>query len=112
MYKLMLETAEKGKKIRFEATEDTSYINIMNMSRKGLVEIEEDEQRAWNEANYNEENITNTEEETKQDVEDITMHNMVVNVNEEKLAEEIARIQNLLDRVKEKRMFANAISEI
>ena len=42
VYSLMLESAKQGKSIKLEAIEDTSYKNIMNLEKKGVVKIEDD----------------------------------------------------------------------
>ncbi len=47
VYTIMLEAAKKGKQVRFEATEDTSYKNINHMKKLGLIQVLEDNEREW-----------------------------------------------------------------
>ncbi len=47
VYSIMLEAAKKGKQVRFEATEDTSYKNINHIKKLGLIEVLEDNEREW-----------------------------------------------------------------
>ena len=83
MYSLMLNAAEEQKQIRFEAKEDTSYINIQKMAKRGLVHVEEDEKREWSNGG------------------DIKMHDMKITVDKEKMQEELKRVQVRLDRKRE-----------
>lgn len=83
MYSLMLNAAEEQKQIRFEATEDTSYINIQKMAKRGLVHVEEDEKREWSNGG------------------DIKMHDMKITVDKEKMQEELKRVQIRLARKRE-----------
>ena len=87
IYKLMLDANEEKKPIRFEATEDTSYINIMKMAKKGLVHVEEDEKNRWN---YD---------------SDINMHNMKITVDKEKLQAELEKVQEKLAKRREESLF-------
>ena len=43
----MLEAAKKGKQVRFEATEDTSYKNINHIKKLGLIEVLEDTEKNY-----------------------------------------------------------------
>ncbi len=47
VYSIMLEAAKKGKQVRFEATEDTSYKNINHIKKLGLIKVLEDNEREW-----------------------------------------------------------------
>ena len=112
VYTYMLQMAEKEKNIRFEATEDTSYKNILNMVDKGLATIEEENTTEWEKNRYNEEEYDDNkyanskkQEKLGENKEQITMHNMVIKINKEKLREEIKRIQVMIAKRKETRMF-------
>ena len=47
VYSIMLEAAKKGKQVRLEATEDTSYKNINHIKKLGLIQVLEDNEREW-----------------------------------------------------------------
>lgn len=98
IYGYMLKMADEGKKIRFEATEDTSYRNILGMLKKGLITIEDDNKREWENNDINQQNTE------RKDSEQIIMHDMLVSVNKEKLEKELSRIQHQLEKQKRKRM--------
>ncbi len=83
VYEKMLEMGEKEKTVRFEATRDTSYINIQRAKEKGLVEIIEDKNDKFEDS-------------------DIDMNNMIVKPNVEKLREELEKIRKVLEKLKEK----------
>ena len=103
VYSLMLNMASQGKNIRFEATEDTSYINIRKMAEKGLITIEEEHEEKWRNNKDDEDyEYEDYEEET---TEKIKMHNMVVKANKEKLEEELKRIKKILKKRQERRTF-------
>ena len=87
MYKLMLEAQKEQKPIRFESTEDTSYINIQKIAKKGLVNIQEDDQREWDNQG------------------DIQMHDMKITVNKEKMEEELRKVQERLAKKREESLF-------
>ena len=88
IYKLMLDAAEEQKQVRFEATEDTSYINIMKMAKKGLVNVQNDNAREWG----------------RREGEEIKMHDMIITVNKEKMQEELKRAQERLKKKKDERL--------
>ncbi len=83
VYSKMLEMAEKGKNVRYEATRDTSYINTKKMEEKGLIEIIE-------------------EKKAKFENSDIDMNNVVVKVNVDKLKEELSNIRELLEKLRQR----------
>lgn len=87
MYKLMLNAEEEQKPIRLEATEDTSYINIVKLAKRGLVHVEEDNKRDW----------SNRRE--------IQMHDMKITVNKEKMQEELKKVQERLAKKREEALF-------
>ena len=91
MYKLMLEAEKEQKPIRFEATEDTSYINIQKIAKKGLVNIQEDDQRDWDNQG------------------DIQMHDMKITVNKEKMEEELRKVQERLAKKREESLFRKVV---
>lgn len=123
MYKMMIEAAKKGKDVRLNATEYTSYINIMNMVKKGLFEIKENLSRKWQESvcinDYDDdeiyydddENENNNKEQENKTSEEIIMHDMILKVNREKVEEELKRIQQMLEKRTEKRIFDRALDE-
>lgn len=142
VYKLMLESAKQGKTVRLNATEDTSYINIMNMAKKGFINIIEDSEKEWNEIEHNDEDYEDdyyeddyyddmNEEEYYDDntsknkydknnenseqnnfkSKKIMMHDIVLNVNKEKMEEELKRIKARLEKRKEKRIIDKAFEE-
>lgn len=87
IYKLMLNAQEEQKQIRFEATEDTSYINIMKMAKKGLVHVEEDKKNRWN------------------DDSNINMHDMKITIDKEKMQAELEKVQTRLAKRREESLF-------
>lgn len=87
MYKLMLNAEEEQKPIRFEATEDTSYINIVKLAKRGLVHVEEDNKRDWSNRG------------------EIQMHDMKITVNKEKMQEELKKVQERLAKKREEALF-------
>jgi len=96
IYSLMERAAQEGKRLRFEATEDTSYKNILNLVERGIVEIEEDDRRKWRkreefyEYGYEEYD----EEEQDESQEEIMMHDMVIKIKApEKIKSELERIR-------------------
>ena len=93
MYKLMLEAEKEQKPIRFEATEDTSYINIQKIAKKGLVNIQEDDQRDWDNQG------------------DIQMHDMKITVNKEKMEEELRKVQERLAKKREESLFRKVVGK-
>ena len=127
VYRLMLESAEKGKRISLNATKDTSYINIMNMAKKGLIDVIEDYEREWEGIDYNsdddyyeddyyddyaEDNNSNIEEnESEIRQEKIIMHDIKLNVNKEKMEEELKRIKARLEKRKETRIIDKALEK-
>jgi len=96
IYSLMERAAQEGKRLRFEATEDTSYKNILNLVERGIVEIEENDRRKWRkreefyEYGYEEYD----EEEQDESQEEIMMHDMVIKIKApEKIKSELERIR-------------------
>lgn len=87
----MLEAQKEQKPIRFEATEDTSYINIQKIAKKGLVNIQEDDQRDWDNQG------------------DIQMHDMKITVNKEKMEEELRKVQERLAKKREESLFRKVV---
>lgn len=87
VYKLMLEAQKEQKPIRFEATENTSYINIVKLAKRGLVHIEEDNKRDWSNSG------------------EIQMHDMKITVNKEKMEEELKKVQERLAKKREEALF-------
>ena len=84
IYGLMLQAEEKGKSIRLNATDDTSYLNIQNMADKGIIQIQESESREWD------------------DTGKIGMHDMVITVDAEKMKEELDRISRYRQRLEDR----------
>ena len=83
VYEKLIEMAEKGKKVRYEATRDTSYINTKRMEEKGLIEIEEDEEGRFGNSK-------------------IEMNNVIIKPNKEKLEEELKKIKETLKKLEER----------
>ena len=85
IYEKMLEMAEKEKTVRYEATRDTSYINTKKMKEKGLIEILTDEKDTFGNSN-------------------IQMNNVVIRPNKEKMQEELNKIRDLLNALREREL--------
>ena len=83
VYEKLIEMAEKGKKVRYEATRDTSYINTKRMEEKGLIEIEEDKEGRFGNSK-------------------IEMNNVIIKPNKEKLEEELKKIKETLKKLEER----------
>ena len=83
VYEKLIEMAEKGKKVRYEATRDTSYINTKRMEEKGLIEIEEDKEGRFGNSK-------------------IEMNNVIIKPNKEKLEEELNKIKEALKKLEER----------
>ena len=79
-YSLMIEMAEKGKKVRFEATRDTSYLNVKDMVTRGLCTVVEEVEDEYQDTG-------------------IKMNNMVIEPNGEKLEEELKKTRETLKRL-------------
>jgi hypothetical protein len=88
----MLEMADKGKSIEFEATEDTSYKNIQSMIKQGLVTVKSEGKPR---------NFEGTDAE-----DGIIMHDMVVEVNKEKMEVELEKVKARLEKLKERREYS------
>ena len=84
-YMLLLKAAEDSKTLRFEATEDTSYINIQKAVEKGLAEVVEDYDTTFD------------------DEGEIKMHNMVIKANLEAVRKELEDIRRIKQKIYEKR---------
>lgn len=85
MYEKMIEMGKKEKNIRYEATRDTSYVNTLRMTEKGLGEIIQDEEDRFGDSN-------------------IEMNNVVLKPNVEKLEEELEKIREILAKVRKKEL--------
>ena len=85
MYEKMIEMGKKEKNIRYEATRDTSYVNTLRMTEKGLGEIIKDE-------------------EDKFEDTDIEMNNVVLKPNVEKLEKELEKIREILAKVRKREL--------
>ena len=98
-YEIMLEAAQKGKKITLNATEDTSYKNIMYMQKKGIINVEEDSKRKWDESDeYYGEAL---------DEDAIVMHDMTISINIEKMLEELKILRERIERRKQRKMYSH-----
>ena len=82
VYEKLIEMAQKGKKVRYEATRD-SYINTKRMEEKGLIEIEEDKEGRFGSSK-------------------IEMNNVIIKPNKEKLEEELNKIKEALKKLEER----------
>ncbi len=85
MYEKMIEMGKKEKNIRYEATRDTSYVNTLRMTEKGLGEIIQNEEDRF--------------EDT-----DIKMNNVVLKPNVEKLEKELEKIREILAKVRKREL--------
>ena len=83
MYEKMIEMGKKEKNIRYEATRDTSYVNTIRITEKGLGEIIQDEEDRFNDT-------------------EIEMNNVVLKPNVEKLEEELKKIREILSKVRKR----------
>lgn len=100
LYEMMLESAEKGKKVRFEATEDTSYKNVEDLVKRGILKVEEENVEEWGSKNFDDDYYDEDEEEyydEQQEIEQqdkpIMMHNIVASVDKEKLKRALETIK-------------------
>lgn len=82
-YEKLLEMAKKGKVVSFDATRDTSYININRAVEKGLVEIINDEEFEFGDT-------------------DIEMNSMVVKPISENIEIELKAIKEIMEKLKRK----------
>jgi len=78
--KLMLYAAKHGKKIRVNATRETSYPMIKSAQKRGSIVVEEDESRNWTETS------------------DIEIHDMVFTVDEKKMKEELEKVRKTREK--------------
>lgn len=117
VYSLMLQATREQKRIRFEATEDTSYKNIMNMVKKGLIKVEKDSKKPWKELDsdniYDEyfhedeeegEYNVNVDEQNK-DSSKIMMHEMTIEVDAKKMQERLDFVNERIEKKRESRAY-------
>ena len=99
VWSIMMEAVKKGKQVRLEATEDTSYKNINHMEKLGLIHVLEDNEREWS-------SRKNGEDEYKDDdCDTIIMHDMLVEVDEVKLQDELNKLREKIAKRTEKNIY-------
>ncbi len=103
MYELMYKASKEGKKVRFEATEDTSYVNMKKLVKDGTIEIEEDDVRKWEESRYRYYDDWDEDEEIQSNKEEIMMHDMLITVDEEKIKEKLEEMKILREKLRQRK---------
>ena len=83
-YEVLIKAGRENKQIELNATEDTSYPVLLNLAKKGFFGIREDDLRRWSHDS------------------DIYMHDMILDVNLEKVTEEYKRIIDFMERRNER----------
>ena len=114
IYKVMLETREKGQRLYCNATSDTSLVNIKSMMKSGVISVKDINGRKLK-LNGKDIVYESTEEavETRgfEEDENIQMMDLEIVINIEKLKQEQEKMEKLLAKAKDRFIMKGAKKE-
>ncbi len=116
LYGLLITSAKEGKRITCNATKDTSLINIKNMIKKGLIEAYDEEGRQIflsddRQLQYEDGSEVEYRAFEGSDDESIKMLDLEIRPNLEKMIAERKKIQDLLERIKQRKRMVGTKKE-